>query len=90
VTHPLSDLQQTERVYALSIAMAIFSTVLPVFLLAAGIRMIGSGRASMVGAIGPVSTIFMAYMFLGESISAPQIAGSLLVLAGVLIIGVKR
>jgi drug/metabolite transporter (DMT)-like permease len=90
VTHPLSDLQQTERVYALSIAMAIFSTVLPVFLLAAGIRMIGSGRASMVGAIGPISTIFMAYMFLGESISAPQLAGSLLVLAGVLIIGLKR
>jgi drug/metabolite transporter (DMT)-like permease len=90
LTHPMAALRQTDRVYALSFAMAIFSTVLPVFLLSAGIRRIGSGHASMVGAIGPVSTIFLAYVFLGEAISASQIAGSLLVLAGVLMIGLKR
>ena len=90
LTHPLSDLRQSERVYALSISMAVFSTVLPVFLLSAAIRMIGSGRASMVGSIGPVSTIFMAYVFLGEAITMAQIGGSLLVLAGVLLIGMKR
>jgi drug/metabolite transporter (DMT)-like permease len=90
LTHPLADLHQSSRVYALSIAMAIFSTVLPVFLLSAGIRMIGSGHASMVGAIGPVSTIALAYVFLGEAISLAQIAGSLLVLAGVMVIGLKR
>lgn len=90
LTHPLADLRQPDRVYALSIAMAIFSTVLPVFLLSAGIRMIGSGRASMVGAVGPVSTIFLAWAFLGEAISLSQIAGSFLVLAGVLVIGLKR
>jgi drug/metabolite transporter (DMT)-like permease len=90
LTHPMAALRQSDRVYALSFAMAIFSTVLPVFLLSAGIRMIGSGHASMMGAIGPVSTIFLAYVFLGEAISASQIAGSLLVLAGVLMIGLKR
>lgn len=90
LTHPMAALRQTDRVYALSFAMAIFSTVLPVFLLSAGIRMIGSGHASMMGTIGPVSTIFLAYVFLGEAISASQIAGSLLVLAGVLMIGLKR
>ncbi|MBZ0105175.1 MAG: DMT family transporter [Sulfuricella denitrificans] len=90
MTHPVADLRQSDRVYALSIAMAIFSTVLPVFLLSAGIRMIGSGRASMAGSIGPVSTILLAYIYLGETISPAQIAGSLLVLAGVLIIGLKR
>lgn len=90
MTHPMADLRQSDRVYALSIAMAIFSTVLPVFLLSAGIRMIGSGHASMVGSIGPVSTIFMAYVFLGETISPVQVAGSMLVLIGVLIIGLKH
>ncbi len=90
LTHPMADLRQPDRVYALSITMAIFSTVLPVFLLSAGIRMIGSGRASMVGSVGPVSTIFLGYLFLGEAISPAQIAGSLLVLTGVLIIGLKR
>jgi drug/metabolite transporter (DMT)-like permease len=86
VMHPLSALDLPVRVYELAIAMAIFSTVLPVFLLSYAIRRIGSGSASLIGTIGPVSTIYMAYVFLHESISLLQIVGSSLVLMGVLII----
>ncbi|HLP98953.1 MAG TPA: DMT family transporter [Sideroxyarcus sp.] len=86
---PLDALDLPLRVYGLSIAMAIFSTVLPVFLLSFAIRRIGSGSASLIGTIGPVSTIYMAYVFLNESISLLQIAGSALVLAGVLIISLN-
>jgi drug/metabolite transporter (DMT)-like permease len=76
-------------VYELSIAMAIFSTVLPVFLLSFAIRRIGSGSASLIGTVGPVSTIYMGYIFLSESISLLQISGSLLVLAGVLLVSLS-
>lgn len=86
LTHPFSALDLPQRVYGLALAMAIFSTVLPVFLLSYAIRHIGSGNASLIGAIGPVSTIFMAWMLLGEHISLLQIAGSALVLSGVLIV----
>jgi drug/metabolite transporter (DMT)-like permease len=89
VTHPMSALDLPVRVYELSIAMAIFSTVLPVFLLSYAIRRIGSGNASLIGSIGPVSTIYLAYVFLNESISLLKIAGSSLVLIGVLIISVN-
>jgi drug/metabolite transporter (DMT)-like permease len=89
VLRPLSALDLPLRVYELSIAMAIFSTVLPVFLLSYAIRHIGSGSASLIGSIGPISTIYMAYIFLGENISLLQIAGSSLVLTGVLIISVS-
>jgi drug/metabolite transporter (DMT)-like permease len=89
VMRPLSALDLPLRVYELSIAMAIFSTVLPVFLLSFAIRRIGSGSASLIGTIGPVSTIYMAYAILGESISLLQIAGSTLVLCGVLIISLN-
>jgi drug/metabolite transporter (DMT)-like permease len=89
VMRPLSALALPLRVYELSIAMAIFSTVLPVFLLSFAIRRIGSGSASLIGSIGPVSTIFMAYVFLNERISLLQIAGSALVLAGVLVISLS-
>jgi drug/metabolite transporter (DMT)-like permease len=89
VMRPLSALDLPLRVYELSIAMAIFSTVLPVFLLSFAIRRIGSGSASLIGTIGPVSTIYMAYVILDESISLLQIAGSALVLAGVLIISLN-
>lgn len=89
VMRPLSALDLPMRVYELSIAMAIFSTVLPVFLLSFAIKRIGSGSASLIGTVGPVSTIYMAYMILGESISLLQIAGSGLVLSGVLIISLN-
>jgi drug/metabolite transporter (DMT)-like permease len=89
VMRPMTALDLPLRVYELSIAMAIFSTVLPVFMLSFAIRRIGSGNTSLIGSIGPVSTIFMAYVFLGEHISLMQIAGSVLVLGGVLVISLN-
>lgn len=90
VTHPVSALDLPPRVYGLSIAMAVFSTVMPAFLLAAAMRRIGSMHTSMIGSVGPVSTIFLAYVFLGERMSLEQITGSILVLAGVLMISLKK
>jgi drug/metabolite transporter (DMT)-like permease len=89
VMRSMSALDLPLRVYELSIAMAIFSTVSPVFLLSFAIRRIGSGSASLIGSIGPVSTIYMAYVFLDEHVSLLQIAGSLLVLSGVLVISLN-
>jgi drug/metabolite transporter (DMT)-like permease len=89
VMHSPAALDLPVRVYGLAFAMAIFSTVLPVFLLSYAIRRIGSGSASLIGSIGPVSTIYMAYVFLGEHVSLLQIAGSALVLAGVLMISLN-
>jgi drug/metabolite transporter (DMT)-like permease len=85
-THPLQALDVSARVYGLALAMAIFSTLLPVFLLSHAIRRIGSGNTSLVGSIGPVSTRLMAYVFLQEGLSFLQVAGSALVLSGVLIV----
>jgi len=89
ITRPLSALDLPLRVYELSIGMALFSTVLPVFLLSYAIRRIGSGSASLIGSIGPVSTIGMAYVFLGEQLSLLKIIGAALVLAGVLIVSLN-
>jgi drug/metabolite transporter (DMT)-like permease len=89
LTHPVSALMLPARVYWLGMGMALFSTVLPVFLLSAGIRRLGAGHTSLIGSIGPVATILMAHVFLGEAVSAAQMAGSSLVLAGVLIISLK-
>lgn len=90
LTHPWSALLLPARVYGLGIAMAVFSTVLPVFMLSASIRLIGSSHTALIGSIGPVSTIFMAHIFLGELVSTRQILGAVLVLAGVLIISLRK
>jgi drug/metabolite transporter (DMT)-like permease len=89
LTHHLSALALPPRVYGLSVAVALFSTVAPVFMLGWAIHRIGSGSASLIGAIGPVSTIYMAYLILGEKLSVIQIFGSALVLAGVLIVSLN-
>lgn len=76
-------LVQPWQVVALCVAMAVFATVLPAFLLTAGIKRLGASRAALIGTVGPVSTLLFAYWFLGEPITLLQLAGSALVLLGV-------
>jgi len=57
--------------------------------LSAGIQRIGSNRAAMLGMAGPVSTILLAYVFLGEDVTLLQLGGTVLVMAGVLTITLK-
>ncbi|MBX9852768.1 MAG: DMT family transporter [Cytophagaceae bacterium] len=78
------------EVYMLGFIMAVFATVIPSFFISEGIRMIGSGTAAIIGSVGPVSTIILAYIFLGESITFTQVIGTLLVLAGVLIVSLDK
>ena len=86
---PLSSLALPMNVYYLSMAMAFFSTVLPVFLLSYAIKRIGSGNSSLIGSVGPVATIVLAYVFLHENVSLLQMAGSALVLTGVIIVSLN-
>ena len=91
VTHSVEVLlAQTPRVYWLTGWMAIVSTVLPIILMAEGMRRIGSSNAAMISSIGPISTIFMGAVFLGEPVTALQLAGAALVLFGVMVISLKK
>jgi drug/metabolite transporter (DMT)-like permease len=67
--------------------LAIIATVIPSFLISNGMKRIGSNNAAIVSAIGPVSTIVQAHYILGEKIFTAQIAGTVLVIAGILLIG---
>jgi drug/metabolite transporter (DMT)-like permease len=81
---------QPPAVYWLSILMAAASTVLPIAMTSEGIRRIGASRASVIGSVGPVATIVLGFVFLGEAITAIQLLGAALVLAGVLAATVRR
>ncbi len=76
-------------VYIISLSMAVFSTVLPTFMLSEGIKHVGSGNASIIASIGPIFTIFLATVFLGEKIWLEQIIGTAFVLIGVFLISWK-
>jgi len=63
--------------------MALFSTVLPVWWLSLAIQRLGAGQAAAIGTLGPVLTVFAAWMLLGESLSVLQLAGLALVMFGI-------
>jgi len=81
---------QPAPVYWLALLMAAVSTVLPIVLMSEGIRRIGSSHASIIGSVGPIATIFLGFFFLDEQITALQLAGAGLVMAGVLAISLQK
>src|SRR5882672_543525 len=90
VAHDLSALALPRQVYWLSLLMAVVSTVIPAWLMSEGIRRTGANHAAMVGSVGPVVTIYLGYRILNEPISAIQLVGAALVLAGVTLVSVKK
>ena len=86
---PLSALQLPPQVYGLAAAMALGCTVLPVFVTSEALRRIGANRVAIIGAAGPVTTIFLGWLGLEESMTLLQFAGAALVLAGVLLVSIK-
>jgi drug/metabolite transporter (DMT)-like permease len=90
LTRPLDALVLPAPVYGYGVLMAILSTVFPVWAVSEAIRRVGASRVALVSAVGPVATIFLGWLFLGEAITAIQLAGAALVLAGVLMLSLKK
>jgi drug/metabolite transporter (DMT)-like permease len=87
---PLGTLAQPWQVQLLSLAMALFATVLPIWLLSEAIRRLGAGPTAIIGSLGPVLTLILAWALLGESLGVLQLAGAALVIAGVWLVGRAR
>ena len=86
---PLAALALPLPVYGIAIAMAIFSTVLPVFITSEALRRIGANQVALIGALGPVTTIFFGWMGLDETMTPVQLAGGALVLGGVMLVTLR-
>ena len=89
IGHDVAGLAQPAKVYWLSLTMALVSTVLPIWLMAEGVKRIGASQVSMISAVGPIITIYFGWLILNEPVTTIQIAGAVLVLAGVLLVGLK-
>ena len=89
LTRDIALLAVPASIYALSFAMAVVSTVLPVWLIAEAIHRIGANASSLIGSLGPVFTIGLGVAVLGEPIHALQLAGAALVLIGVMLVSLR-
>ena len=89
LTRSVESLAVPPSIYGLSLATAVFSTVLPTWLVAEAVRRLGANTSSLIGSLGPVFTIGLGAMVLGEAAHWVQLAGAALVLTGVMLVTLK-
>lgn len=70
----------------LSVLNATLCTFAPVIMVMMAIERIGAGLAAQTGMIGPMSTIAMGVLILGEPFNGWIVAGTVLVVAGVFLV----
>jgi len=83
---PLASAQVAEPVVWLSLLNAVACTAVPVLMVMMAIERIGAGLTAQTGMIGPMSTLLMGVLILGEPFNAWVLAGTALVLSGVFLV----
>lgn len=69
-------------VWGLGLALALLCTVVPAYMSAYGVRMLGAQRSAVYGMAGPLCVPLVAALALGERMSLPQWGGFALVMLG--------
>jgi drug/metabolite transporter (DMT)-like permease len=90
VLRPMAALDLPLTVYGIAVVIGVVCTALPVLMTAEALRRIGANKVAIIGALGPVSTIFFGYVGLDERMTAIQLCGAALVVGGVLLISIPR
>ncbi len=85
VLRPWSAAAVAPAVLWLSVLNATLCTAVPVVLVMMAIERIGAGMASQAGMVGPMSTILMGVLILGEPVTVWLAFGTLLVIAGIFV-----
>jgi len=80
---PVSAMAVAPEVIWLSVLNATLCTFCPVLMVMMAIERIGAPMTTQIGMFGPLSTILMSVVILGEPFTAWIAAGTLLVLAGI-------
>lgn len=83
VLRPASAVVVPEPVIWLSLTNAVFTTFAPVVMVMMAVERVGATLAAQCGMVGPMSTILLAVVLLGEPFTGWVVAGTALVLAGV-------
>jgi len=82
LTRDFGDLVAPAPAWRLMTALAIFSTVVPTFLMSAGTARIGAQGTAIISTVSPLLTIILAVAILAEPFGWPEAVGTLLVIGG--------
>lgn len=70
--------------------MAIFNTIVPLFLFALAIERIGATKTSLIGTSETPCSLFLAWLLLGEVASAGQLVGAALIVIAVVLVATGK
>src|SRR5205823_3992837 len=70
-------------VWSLAAWMIVLGTIVPFFLLVSALRHLSASRVAIVAMLEPVAGAFVAWAWLGESLSGFQLVGAAVVLAAI-------
>ena len=90
VLRPMSAALVAPEVVWLSLLNATLCTVVPVLMVMMAIERIGASMTAQSGMVGPMSTILMGVVILGEPFTIWVAAGSALVIAGIFVFSRAR
>jgi drug/metabolite transporter (DMT)-like permease len=83
------DLSLSSEAWAAALGAIVVSAIIPIALFYTGVKMVGAGAASLLGVGEPLAGVLLAYAVLGESLSALQLLGGLLIVGAVVLLSVQ-
>ena len=84
--HSFYDVSLSPKAGILFLILVLFVTVIPLFMLAEGVKLIGAQRAALLSTVGPASTIILALLILGEKMAWFQYFGVVSILTGIIVL----
>ncbi len=81
---------QPMPVYGCGLALALLGTVEPALLMGEGLARVGAQRFAIISSIGPLGTVLLGWLLLGEPIGPLSGVGILLTIAGGVAMGLGR
>lgn len=90
IINKIDLLHYPREVYVLGFLIAIFATVIPSFLVSWSIKLISSSNFAVIAAVGPISTIILAAIFLNEQLTLLQLLGAFAVIIGISLVSLKK
>ncbi|MDR1040184.1 MAG: DMT family transporter [Deltaproteobacteria bacterium] len=83
-------LRFSEKAYLYVAILSVFSTVVPIYAMSAGIALLGASKAAIYNMSGPIMTLVMGAILLGERLGLVEVAGMILIILGVSRVGGRK
>jgi drug/metabolite transporter (DMT)-like permease len=82
--------QQPGAVYGYGLILALFCTIAPSLLMGDGLKRVGAQRFAIISTVGPIGTVVLGWLVLGEAMTPLAGLGILVTVAASLVMGLSK